>query len=133
MAILQFIDFASTSLVKGKKLNVKTIARNKIETVSTNGVYFPILQRVAGSGCFFHRLSLTQEIDMMYEESRAAVPRDMMALKAMLDPMLIRARRDTITKLIQRALRGTVNVLLTCSLSVPVTIPSCQSYLGQRV
>lgn len=37
----------------------------------------------------------------------------MMALKAMEDPRLIRARRDTIARLTQRAFRGTVNVPLT--------------------
>jgi hypothetical protein len=50
---------------------------------------------------------------MRYEESNAAVPRDMMALKATEDPMLINERRETITRLTQRALSGTVKVGLT--------------------
>ena len=47
---------------------------------------------------------------MRYEESNAAVPRDMMALKATEDPMLINERRETITRLTQSALSGTVKV-----------------------
>lgn len=52
-------------------------------------------------------------MEIRYDDSRAAVPSDMMALKAMEDPMLIKDRRETITKLTQRAFSGTVNVLLT--------------------
>ena len=84
-----------------------------METLSTNGVALPMLHRVGGSGCPLHRLSRTQLIEMMYEKSRAAVPRDMIALKATDEPMLMSARRDTITKLMQRALSGTVNVGFT--------------------
>lgn len=49
----------------------------------------------------------------MYEVSRAAVPKDMMALNAIDEPMLISDSRDTITRLTQSAFSGTVNVLLT--------------------
>jgi hypothetical protein len=49
----------------------------------------------------------------MYDESNAAVPSDMMALKATDDPMLINERSDTMTRLTQSALSGTVNVGLT--------------------
>lgn len=38
-----------------------------------------------------------------------------MALKATEDPMLISERRETITRLTQRAFKGTVKVELTCS------------------
>lgn len=55
----------------------------------------------------------TQVIEIMYEESSAAVPSDMMALKATEDPMLINERRETMTMLTERALRGTVKVGLT--------------------
>lgn len=89
------------------------MARNKIDTVSTNGEYLPILHRAAGRGCFFQRLIRTQVMEMMYEVSRAAVPKDMMALNAIDEPMLISDSRDTITRLTQSAFSGTVNVLLT--------------------
>lgn len=49
----------------------------------------------------------------MYDESNAAVPSDMIALKATDDPMLINERRDTMMRLTQSALSGTVNVGLT--------------------
>jgi len=41
------------------------------------------------------------------------VPRDIIALKATEDPMLMRERSDTMTRLTHRALRGTVKVGLT--------------------
>lgn len=85
-----------------------------METVSTNGENFPILQRAGGNGCFFQRLIRTHVIEMMYDVSNAAVPNDMMALKATDEPMLISDKRETITRLTQRAFSGTVNVLLTC-------------------
>jgi hypothetical protein len=52
-------------------------------------------------------------MEIMYDESNAAVPSDMMALKATDDPMLINERSDTMTRLTQSALSGTVNVGLT--------------------
>lgn len=111
--MLQFIVSGVTSLVKGKKLNVKTMARNRIDTVSTNGENFPMLQRAGGNGCFFQRLIRTHVMEMMYDVSSAAVPNDMMALKATDEPILMSERRETITRLTQRAFSGTVNLLLT--------------------
>ena len=75
-----------------------------------------MLQRAGGRGCFFHLLIRTQEMEMMYEVSRAAVPKDMMALNAIDDAMLMSERRDTITRLTQRAFSGTVNVVLIYSI-----------------
>jgi hypothetical protein len=51
---------------------------------------------------------------MMYEERRAAVPRDMMALKATDDLILIRDSKEIMTKLMHSAFKGTVKVGLTC-------------------
>jgi hypothetical protein len=62
-------------------------------------------------------------MEMMYEERRAAVPRDMMALKATDDPILTRERRETMAKLTHKAFKGTVKVGLTCE-SLVNTIPS---------
>jgi hypothetical protein len=57
-------------------------------------------------------------MEMMYEETRAAVLRDIIALKATEEPMLMRERRDIRTRLTQSAFTGTVNVGLNYSLSV---------------
>lgn len=57
-------------------------------------------------------------MEIIYDERSAATPRDMMALKAMDEPRLINARRETIARLTQRAFRGTVKVPLTFSLLV---------------
>jgi hypothetical protein len=64
------------------------------------------------------RRSRTQVMEMMYDERRATVPRDIMALKATDDPILIKERRETMTKLAHSAFKGTVNVGLTCELSL---------------
>lgn len=96
------------------------MARNNIETVSTNGENLPILQRAGGSGCFFHLLIRMQLMEMIYEVRRAAVPNDMIALNATDEAMLMSERRDTITRLTQRAFRGTVNVILTYLIVRPV-------------
>lgn len=58
----------------------------------------PKLQRAAGSGSFRQRLIRTQVIETMYEDRRAAVPREAIALKAVDEPMLIKERRIVIRK-----------------------------------
>lgn len=85
-----------------------------IDTVSTNGVSLRMPHRVGGRGCFFHLLTRTQEINIINEDSSAAVPKDMVALKAIEEAISMSERNDTMTRLTQRAFRGTVNVVLTC-------------------
>lgn len=113
MTIAQLNSDGAVSFVRGKKVKTKTTISTSRDTVSTNGVNRPMLQRAVGRDCLRHRRSRTQLIEIRYDDSRAAVPSDMMALKATEDPMLIKDRRETITKLTQRAFSGTVNVLLT--------------------
>lgn len=55
---------------------------------------------------------------MMYEDSSAAFPSDIIALNAMEEPMLMSEKRKTMTRLTQSAFSGTVNLLLTYSLLV---------------
>lgn len=47
----------------------------------------------------------------MYDDRSEAVPRDMMAWNATVDPMFIRDSRQTMKKLTQRELRGTTKRL----------------------
>lgn len=92
----------------GKKLNTKMTIKTRIEIESMTGVNFPMLQRAGGRGWSLHRRRRTQLIEMMYDDRRAAVPRDIMALKATDEPMLISERRDTMIRLRNKALSGTV-------------------------
>ena len=67
---------------------------------------FPRLQRAGGSFMPRHLLMRTQVMEMMYEEIRDAVPREAMALKATVEPMLIRERRIVMRKEINTAFNG---------------------------
>ena len=61
------------------------------------------------------RLSRRQEKEMMYEEMRDATPREAIALKATVEPMLMRERRTVMMKETRTALRGMFQPGLTCS------------------
>lgn len=71
----------------------------------------PILHLAGGSGSPRQRLRRTQEMEIMYDDRSEAVPRDMMAWNATVDPMFIRDSRQTMKKLTQRELRGTTKRL----------------------
>lgn len=69
--------------------------------------YLPIVQRADGSvfGCRSLRIS-RHEIDMAYDEIRAATPSETMLLKAMVLPILIKDNRTVMTNETMRLLRG---------------------------
>lgn len=113
MAELQFIFPVCTSRVSGKKLKLNATTRNKIANVSTVLEYLPMLQRAGGRGSPRQRFRRTQEMEIMYEESSEAVPRERMALNATEDAMLMSERRQTIMKLMQSEFRGTMKRLST--------------------
>jgi hypothetical protein len=68
--------------------------------------HFPKLQRATGSGSLRQRLIRTQVIETIYEDRRAAVPSEAMALNAVVEPMLIKERRIVIQKEIMTEFRG---------------------------
>ena len=111
MTILQFIDCAVTCRVIGKKLNTKMTIKTRIEIVSTTGVNLPMLHRAEGRDWFLHRRRRMQLIKMIYDDRRAAAPKDMMALKVTDELMLVSERRDTMIRLRNKALSGTVTRL----------------------
>jgi hypothetical protein len=74
----------------GKKQNTQTKVRNNIEATLIANPYFPRLKRRLISGSSFHRLTQTQEMDTMYEESRALTPSEVILLYAVRLPMLIK-------------------------------------------
>lgn len=111
MAQLQFIVVTSTLLTRGKNEKLKAMRRKRIARVSTVLDHRPILHLAGGSGSPRQRLRRTQEMEIMYDDRSEAVPRDMMAWKATVDPMFIRDSRQTMKKLTQRELRGTTKRL----------------------
>lgn len=110
----QFIVVASTSRVSGKKEKIHAIIRKRTAIVSTVLDHLPRLQRAGGRGSPRQRLRRTQEIEMIYDDSRETVPSERMAWNATSEPMLMSDKMQTTMKLTQRAFRGTTNRLLTC-------------------
>ena len=111
MAQLQFIVVTSTLLAKGKNEKLKAMRRKSIAMVSTVLDHRPILHLAGGSGSPRQRLRRTQAMEIMYDDRSEAVPSDIMAWNATVDPMFIRDSRQTMKKLTQRELRGTTKRL----------------------
>ena len=68
---------------------------------------FPRLNFEGSSGSLRNRLSTMQEIETMYDDSRAHNAREEMLLKATIEPMLIRANKHDTTNETKMALTGT--------------------------
>ena len=115
MRMFQFISARLGAVLSGKKDIVKTMMRYRIEKSLMGPPYLPRLQRAGGSFCPCHRLMRTQVMETMYEEMRAAVPREAMALKATLEPMLIKERRTVMKKDIITEFRGISQPGRTCN------------------
>lgn len=80
--------------------------RLQIEKILIGAPHFPRLHRAAGRASFFHRLRHTQLIETIYDEMRAATPREAMALNAVVEPMLIRDNRIVIMKETRTEFKG---------------------------
>lgn len=77
----------------GKKDSMNISDRYNTETMLIGAPQCPKLQRACGNLSPLYLLIMTHIIEMMYEERSAATPRDMIAFKAVLDPILINDRR----------------------------------------
>lgn len=91
--LLQFIVSPSTTALPGKKENIKTRVRYSTAKMLVGAPNLPRLHRAVGSFSPRYLLMMTQAMEIMYEDMRAAVPRDAMALNATVEPMLMRDRR----------------------------------------
>ena len=89
----QFIVSGFTLAALGKNDSINISDKYNTETMLIGPPHRPRLQRAWGNFSPLYRLIMTQEIDMMYEEISAPTPRDIMAFKAVLEPMLISDRR----------------------------------------
>lgn len=93
MRLLQFIVSGFTLEALGKNDRTNISDKYNTETMLTGPPHRPRLQRACGNFSPLYLLIITQRIDMMYEEIRAATPRDIMAFNAVLEPMLISDKR----------------------------------------
>jgi hypothetical protein len=102
--MFQFMTLGAGLGKVGKKANKKTMHKYATEIPL---IQMPALPRLnlQGSSCSpFHRLINMQEMEMMYEDNKAQVPRDAIELKATVLPMLIIERpiekqKETMTEL----------------------------------
>lgn len=115
---------ASGWLASGKNEKNQITVRKMTETTLIHMPCLPKLHRAAGKGSFRMRLMMRQTNEMMYEERREATPNEAMALKAAVEPMLIKDRRIVITNETMTAFTGTFQPGLTCSKTV-----SCYPWL----
>lgn len=95
-----------TGVASGKKDMMKTRTKKRIETSLIGPPHLPKLQRATGRDSLRQRLIRMQVIETMYEDRRAAVPSEAMALNAVVDPMLIIERRMVIQKDTMTEFRG---------------------------
>ena len=115
MAMFQFIVVAVTGRLVGKKAKMKKEKRKQSAMTLIAMPHRPSEKRAGGSGSRRRRLANMQPMESMYELSSAVMVRETIALRATLEPRLIRAMaipkpRDTMT-----ALRGMFHPGLTCS------------------
>lgn len=93
----QFIAAASGSGVLGKNDMTKSNEMKRTERMLIGSPAAPGENREGRKGSFLRRFSVTQEIETMYDDSSAPTPRDVIMLKATVDPMLMRESKTAIT------------------------------------
>lgn len=106
---------ASGWLVRGKKQKNQINVRKITETTLIHMPCLPKLHRAAGKGSFRMRLMIRQTNEIMYEVRREATPKEAIALKAAVEPMLIKDRRIVTTNETMTAFTGTFQPGFTCS------------------
>ena len=87
--ILQFIAMGSGCGDCGKNVMMNASTRNSKEKILRGSPKRPSENRDVRSGSPLRRFSVTHDIETMYEESRAPIPRELMMLKATIEPMLM--------------------------------------------
>lgn len=95
-----------TGVEIGKKIKTQTMSRNNTAPMLTKTPKRPRFQRRGGSGSPRKRRTMRQVKDIMYVASNAETARDPMALKATVEPILIKDSRQVIVKVIRTALSG---------------------------
>ena len=106
---------ASGWLARGKNEKNQISVRKMTETTLIHMPCLPKFHRAAGKGSFRIRLIMMQTNEMMYEERREATPNEAIALKAAVEPMLIKDRRTVMTNETITAFTGTFQPGFTCS------------------
>lgn len=113
MAIFQFIVLASTGVAVGKKQKTKNVERNPSAIALITKPQRPRVKADGGSGSRRSRFRKMQPIESIYELSNADIVRETIALRATLEPRLIREIATPHAKETTTALRGMFHPGLT--------------------
>lgn len=113
MAIFQFIVVASTGVAVGKRQKTKNVKRNPSAIALLIKPQRPSVKADRGSGSRRSRFRKMQPIESIYELSNADMVRETIALRATLEPRLIREMATPHPKETTTALRGTFHPGLT--------------------
>lgn len=114
MTTLQFIVVTSTSAVSGNMANTKTGIRKARAPMLIANPYRPKVQRWGGKGWPRSRLTIRQEMVIMYEVINEVIVRETIANRATSEPILIRERRTVMTRETMTELSGMFHPGVTC-------------------
>ena len=104
--IFQFISAGVGFLFDGKKGKTNATARKHNATVLTASPARPKLNRDGKSGSPTRRFLKMHEMAKIYEPTVPTWPMEMMTLKAMDDPMMMRLSRVVMVRVVMTAFRG---------------------------
>jgi hypothetical protein len=102
----QFIPSGVTGIELGNNVKIRTGSSQQRAATLMAIPAFPRDHSRWGRASPFRRLSRRQPIEMLYEASRAVRSRARMALRAAVEPMLMRERRTQTRRETMMALRG---------------------------
>lgn len=112
-AQLKFCVVTGTSLGKQQKIIMKTLYTNAIQL--TPRPYRPRLQREGGNASRLRRFNARQPIEILYVDISARSCREIIALKAVAEPILI-VHRTIVNSVLKIMLRvGTWRSWSTCA------------------
>lgn len=90
----QFINSKGGFGIGGKNAKMYTTTKNSKDAMLTGRPNLPSLNFEGRRGCSLIRRQVMAPMETIYEVTRAAVPIDMMMLKAMAEPMLMQCRQQ---------------------------------------
>ena len=109
---------AVTFLSIGKNTNTQTTRRKATAPTLIGRPARPRDQRRSGSGVLLTRRMMRHTKEMIYVPKIADTAREPMALKATVEPMLIKERRVVIRKVRRTAFRGMFQPGWTCHINL---------------
>nr|POE89968.1 hypothetical protein CFP56_20437 [Quercus suber] len=123
MTIAQFIVEGTTGVAPGKKANTKIGARKQSAMMLMAMPHLPSEKRRDGRGCPRTRLMRRQEMTIIYDANRETVVRARTALRAAVDPMLMRESSAVTSRDTRTAFNGMFKPGVMCAIHLYPGIP----------